>query len=105
MQLLRSNASVEDMETGIIRTPGRRFFSGILSTVFLESFTLTFLAEWGDRSQIATIILGAREVRSTCVSLHGCVCAGVRAFQNIHSLNCVLTSELKSACPRTSTLA
>ena len=31
---------------------------GMVSPVLLESFTLTFLAEWGDRSQIATI--GAR---------------------------------------------
>lgn len=31
------------------------------SKVFVQAFTLTFLAEWGDRSQIATIILGARE--------------------------------------------
>jgi len=32
-----------------------------VSHVFIESFTLTFLAEWGDRSQITTIILAARE--------------------------------------------
>lgn len=32
-----------------------------LSPIFLQSFILTFLAEWGDRSQISTIILGARE--------------------------------------------
>ena len=32
-----------------------------VSTVFLQSFVLTFLAELGDRSQISTIILGARE--------------------------------------------
>ena len=32
-----------------------------VSTVFLQAFVLTFLAEWGDRSQISTIILGARE--------------------------------------------
>ena len=43
-------------------------FSGVcrilafVSNIFLKSFTLTFLAEWGDRSQITTIILGAREV-------------------------------------------
>ncbi|KAF5301428.1 hypothetical protein FQA39_LY02157 [Lamprigera yunnana] len=35
-------------------------FSAI-SRILLQSFTLTFLAEWGDRSQLTTIILGARE--------------------------------------------
>lgn len=33
----------------------------LLSPVFVQAFVLTFLAEWGDRSQISTIILGARE--------------------------------------------
>lgn len=31
------------------------------SRVFLEAFVLTFLAEWGDRSQMTTIVLAARE--------------------------------------------
>ena len=31
----------------------------LVSPVLLEAFTLTFLAEWGDRSQIATIGLAA----------------------------------------------
>ncbi|EDQ92127.1 uncharacterized protein MONBRDRAFT_14366 [Monosiga brevicollis MX1] len=35
--------------------------AGLLSPVLVQSFIMTFLAEWGDRSQIATIILGARE--------------------------------------------
>lgn len=34
-----------------------------VSKIFVEAFTLTFLAEWGDRSQLTTIILAAREVR------------------------------------------
>uniref|UniRef100_A0A7I4CXL2 GDT1 family protein n=1 Tax=Physcomitrium patens TaxID=3218 RepID=A0A7I4CXL2_PHYPA len=33
----------------------RRIFSRFCTPVYLESFILTFLAEWGDRSQIATI--------------------------------------------------
>jgi putative Ca2+/H+ antiporter (TMEM165/GDT1 family) len=36
-------------------------FRKYVSTIFLQAFFLTFLAEWGDRSQISTIILGARE--------------------------------------------
>eukprot|EP00192_Tetraselmis_astigmatica_P021356 CAMPEP_0117681202 /NCGR_PEP_ID=MMETSP0804-20121206/18828_1 /TAXON_ID=1074897 /ORGANISM="Tetraselmis astigmatica, Strain CCMP880" /LENGTH=291 /DNA_ID=CAMNT_0005490887 /DNA_START=66 /DNA_END=941 /DNA_ORIENTATION=+ len=37
----------------------RRMLSRFLTPIFLESFILTFLAEWGDRSQIATISLAA----------------------------------------------
>ena len=33
----------------------RRLAQNIFSPVFVEAFVLTFLAEWGDRSQIATI--------------------------------------------------
>ena len=37
------------------------FFRKYFSPILLQAFILTFLAEWGDRSQISTIILGARE--------------------------------------------
>lgn len=61
--------SAEDPETGIIRTAVkqptstriRRKLMAYVSLVFIETFTMTFLAEWGDRSQISTIILAARE--------------------------------------------
>lgn len=33
-----------------------------ISPIFVQAFTLTFLAEWGDRSQLTTIVLAAREV-------------------------------------------
>lgn len=40
----------------------RNFFSLFLGPVFVQSFVLTFLGEWGDRSQISTIALGAAHV-------------------------------------------
>ncbi|CAH1778220.1 unnamed protein product [Owenia fusiformis] len=59
-EMMKEDLVTEDIETGIIKVKRRKIF-GLVSKVFLEAFTLTFLAEWGDRSQIATIILGARE--------------------------------------------
>eukprot|EP00249_Psilotum_nudum_P001311 c13736_g1_i2 orf=222-1103(+) len=43
------------------KTPWRRFLSRFCTPIFLESFILTFLAEWGDRSQIATIALATHK--------------------------------------------
>jgi len=58
--------TTNDVETGIIRSQLRRsgvtrIFTRLCSPIFLQAFTLTFLAEWGDRSQLTTIILGSRE--------------------------------------------
>lgn len=53
--------TTQDIETGIIKGPTRNILTALFSAVLIEAFVLTFLAEWGDRSQIATIILAARE--------------------------------------------
>lgn len=41
----------------------RSLLRSVLSPIFVEAFVMTFLAEWGDRSQITTIVLAAREVK------------------------------------------
>ncbi|KAL7589005.1 GDT1-like protein 4 [Lactuca sativa] len=51
----------EKLESGQGKTSVRRFFSRFCTPIFLESFILTFLAEWGDRSQIATIALATHK--------------------------------------------
>ncbi|XP_063415536.1 putative divalent cation/proton antiporter TMEM165 [Mytilus trossulus] len=76
----KERLGTQDIETGVIRTPGRKWFHALVGTVFLQSFTLNFLAEWGDRSQIATIVLGARE-NIAGVIIGGCIghfiCTGI----------------------------
>lgn len=50
-------------------SPLSRLLGALFSQVFLKAFTLTFLAEWGDRSQIATIGCGdgaTRRGRAPC---------------------------------------
>ncbi|KAL9426946.1 hypothetical protein AB3S75_033681 [Citrus x aurantiifolia] len=51
----------EKLDSGQGKTTFRRFFSRFCTPIFLESFILTFLAEWGDRSQIATIALATHK--------------------------------------------
>ncbi|KAK9075180.1 hypothetical protein SSX86_003500 [Deinandra increscens subsp. villosa] len=51
----------EKLESGQGKTAVRRFLSRFCTPIFLESFILTFLAEWGDRSQIATIALATHK--------------------------------------------
>lgn len=57
-----------------------RLVKGLFSPVLIEAFVLTFLAEWGDRSQIATIGLAA-SIDMVGVTLGGIlghsICTGV----------------------------
>eukprot|EP00457_Paulinella_chromatophora_P009152 gb/GEZN01009208.1/.p1 GENE.gb/GEZN01009208.1/~~gb/GEZN01009208.1/.p1 ORF type:complete len:358 (+),score=69.30 gb/GEZN01009208.1/:73-1074(+) len=50
-----------DLEEGSKGKPSKplSIMNRMFSKIFLQSFTMTFLAEWGDRSQIATIALAA----------------------------------------------
>jgi len=74
--------ALEEMEEGARRSPvvgprsthsrmrlitegTRNFCSLFFGPIFVQAFVLTFLGEWGDRSQIATIALGAAHVSNT----------------------------------------
>lgn len=50
------------METGTGPILPQKRWLHFISPIFVQAFTLTFLAEWGDRSQLTTIVLAAREV-------------------------------------------
>ncbi|XP_072476907.1 putative divalent cation/proton antiporter TMEM165 isoform X2 [Notamacropus eugenii] len=51
-----------DIETGTSTTIPQKKWLHFISPIFIQALTLTFLAEWGDRSQLTTIVLAAREV-------------------------------------------
>jgi Ca2+/H+ antiporter, TMEM165/GDT1 family len=60
-----------DAESGVARKTTARKGSSLMARIFMQAFTMTFVAEWGDRSQLTTIILGARE------NAYGVVIGGV----------------------------
>lgn len=59
-----------DPEAGVSRKT-KASAATLLFRIFMQSFTMTFVAEWGDRSQLTTIILSARE------NLSGVILGGV----------------------------
>jgi putative Ca2+/H+ antiporter (TMEM165/GDT1 family) len=58
-ELNKDTRSSQDAEAGGARKKASPFT--LLFKIFMQAFTMTFVAEWGDRSQITTIILAARE--------------------------------------------
>lgn len=83
-ELLHQGSKKEDIEEGSQsskKKSGSSFGSNSTKVqVMIQSFTLTFLAEWGDRSQIATIALAAAKnpigVTVGCCIGHS-LCTGV----------------------------
>ncbi|XP_053678414.1 uncharacterized protein LOC128728790 [Anopheles nili] len=69
----------QDAEAGSSSSSGRRGTSRgrnntafkLLLRIFMQAFTMTFMAEWGDRSQLTTVILSARE------NVYGVIAGGV----------------------------
>lgn len=58
------DAAVEGLKDG-----AKNLCHLFFSPIFVQAFVLTFLAEWGDRSQITTIALAAAHVGSLSLSL------------------------------------
>jgi len=66
MKEVGSGTVVKDEETGNVipnetKLTLHQKLLKLVPKIFLQALTMTFLAEWGDRSQLATILLAARE--------------------------------------------
>jgi putative Ca2+/H+ antiporter (TMEM165/GDT1 family) len=80
-----SKRSLTDSDDGAKKQQGgfsslSRLLGMLFSQVFLKSFTLTFLAEWGDRSQIATIGCAAMRHMDAVAQRHGSSTAAAAGF-------------------------
>ncbi|XP_041081030.1 transmembrane protein 165-like [Polyodon spathula] len=72
--------SSPDVEAGAGNKVPQKSWHNIISPIFVQAFTLTFLAEWGDRSQLTTIVLAAREDPFGVAvggTLGHCLCTGL----------------------------
>mmetsp|Transcript_42489 Transcript_42489/g.92724 ORF Transcript_42489/g.92724 Transcript_42489/m.92724 type:complete len:281 (+) Transcript_42489:42-884(+) len=70
----------DDVEGGDSKEQNKKAKRRLDRTVFMQSATMTFVAEWGDRSQIATIAMGAAQNPiGVCVGgvLGHCICSGI----------------------------
>ncbi|KAA0708705.1 Transmembrane protein 165 [Triplophysa tibetana] len=81
LQRYKMANGASDVEAGVGATmlPQRKWHS-LISPIFIQALTLTFLAEWGDRSQLATIVLAAREDPYGVAvggTLGHCLCTGL----------------------------
>lgn len=65
-----------DAESGLVAAPTlplyKRCLRAFFSRIYLQALTMTFLAEWGDRSQITTVILATHD-DPYGVTLGGCI--------------------------------
>ncbi|EDV48959.1 uncharacterized protein LOC6552893 isoform X1 [Drosophila erecta] len=72
-------ALVSDAESGR-RRPQKRGATYFTMRILAQAFTMTFLAEWGDRSQLTTIILAAsKDVYGVIAGgvIGHCICTGL----------------------------
>lgn len=66
-----SATMLQDPESGLVRKNSKKTATYLTTRVFMQAFTMTFLAEWGDRSQLTTIILGASK------NVYGVITGGI----------------------------
>ncbi|XP_073824991.1 putative divalent cation/proton antiporter TMEM165 isoform X2 [Musca autumnalis] len=62
---------IQDPESGVVRKNTKKSAAYLTTRVMMQAFTMTFLAEWGDRSQLTTIIL------ATTKDVYGVITGGI----------------------------